>query len=474
MVWFLSLYFLATIFISFWANKRVKTAQDFAVAGGKLPFGISMAALFATWFGSETILGSSVEFVDKGVLGIIEEPVGAALCLLLIGLLIVKPIYKLKLLTIIDFYTLKFGKSVEIVSAIMMIPSYFGWIAAQLLSLGILLNLVSGVPIPIGIIGSGFFVFLYTSIGGMWAISVTDFIQTILIIIGLVIASYLILIKNEGAILIINQPKSDFFNFFPPINNPIGWLHWFAALIAIGLGSLPQQDVYQRVMASKSVKTAIMASFFSAGLYLTIGALPLLIALAVNLKDPSFLPSLTDKQMLVPKAIMHYAPYWVQVLFMGSLISAILSTCSGAILAPATILSENILKPLYPSLSDKRRLISMRLSSFVFAFGGVVLSLQEGSVFKLVGDASIMSLVSLFIPLMYALYSKRLSGLGAVLAMFSGIIAWVMLPDEDNLPPSSLVALGFSWMFMEIGIWIQRSHLDWNLFAKKFNNQKKS
>ena len=136
------LYLLVTVIIGYLASRRIKNATDFAVAGRNLPFFMTSAALFATWFGSETILGASEEFIEHGVIGVIEEPIGAALCLILVGVFYAKRIYRTNALTFSDIFRDRFGKRAEIISALVMIPSFFTWIAAQFLALGLIFQLI--------------------------------------------------------------------------------------------------------------------------------------------------------------------------------------------------------------------------------------------------------------------------------------------------------------------------------------------
>ncbi|MCB0307667.1 MAG: sodium:solute symporter, partial [Calditrichaeota bacterium] len=148
---FIACYLVVTLVIGFWAARRVKSSGDFALAGRRLPMMLAGPALFATWFGSETVMGAPSVFVAEGVLGIIEDPLGAALCLFLAGVLVARPLYKLDILTFNDFYRLRFGRATELVSALFMVPSYFGWIAAQMVAMAILLNVLTGIAIPWGI-----------------------------------------------------------------------------------------------------------------------------------------------------------------------------------------------------------------------------------------------------------------------------------------------------------------------------------
>lgn len=434
---FIALYLLGTLAIGWWASRRVKTTADFVVAGKRLPLFMASCALFATWFGSETVMGASAEFAEHGLLGVIEDPFGAALCLFLAGLLIARPLYKLNLFTFSDFFRLRFSKASEITSAIFMVPSYFSWIAAQIVALAIVLQSVSGLDRAWGVLICTVLVLLYTYIGGMWSVTITDFVQTIAIIVGLAALAIEMVMKAGGFGVMVAAAPEGFFRFFPdPEAKDI--IAWFAAWMTIGLGSIPQQDVYQRVMAAKSERTAVWSCYTSAIMYLSIAFLPLLICYSGRMLYPELAQN--DAQMMIPAMVLQHSSLGMQILFFGALLSAILSTCSGAMLAPATVMGENLIRPLYKEISDAQLLRIMRLSVVGVAVVTGAMALMRNSIYELVGESSALSLVSLFVPLLAGLYWKQASASGAIASMIAGMAVWLVtlfiLPEEpaDTAP----------------------------------------
>src|SRR5262249_43776113 len=131
---------------------RVKSADDFMVAGRSLPLALSSAAVFAMWFGSETVFGASSEFLKGGLYGVIEDPFGAALCLVLFGVFFARKLYALNLLTLGDYFELRFGKNTELVASLFLAPPYVGYIAAQLVAMGLILQAITGLAIWQGVI----------------------------------------------------------------------------------------------------------------------------------------------------------------------------------------------------------------------------------------------------------------------------------------------------------------------------------
>lgn len=440
---------LITVAIGFMASGFVRNAEDFILAGRRLPLILSTSALFATWFGSETVLGASSEFIKHGLYGVIEDPFGASLCLLLVGIFFARPLYRMNILTFGDFYRIKFNRNTEIVSSVFMIPSYFGWIAAQLVALGIILNVVSGLPLVYGILISSALVAAYTFVGGLWAISVTDFMQTIIILIGLILLATTLVNKAGGLESVIDQAPEGYFKFFPD-PNPKDLIYYFAAWITIGLGSIPSQDVFQRIMASKTEKVAVRSSYISAFMYLTVAFLPLLIGLCARILYPELLDG--DEQTILPQTVLLHTNLFVQILFFGALLSAIMSTTSAAILAPASILAENLIKPLIKKqLDSKKHLLLVRLSVLGIAVVATALALYSSNIYQLVGEASSLSLVSLFVPLVAGLYWRRASSFGAIFSMATGMAVWILFENMEVEIPSLIPGLIASGLAMFIG-----------------------
>ncbi len=449
---FIILYLLVTLFIGWWASRRVKTTQDFVIAGRQLPLFIAACALFATWFGSETIMGASTEFVDNGLLGVMEDPFGAALCLFLIGAFFARPLYRMNILTFNDFFRLRFSRRAELITAIIMVPSYFGWIAAQIVAMAFILNSITGIPFLAGIAACTLIVLFYTYIGGMWAVSITDFVQTIMILLGLLMLAFQVGEQAGGFQKVIASAPEGHFRILPD-GDWISVLEYFAAWITIGLGSIPQQDVFQRVMGARSAKTAVQASYLAGIMYLTIGAIPLFIGLCGTILYPEL--QAEDVQNMIPNLVLRHGSLFLQIMFFGALLSAILSTTSGAILAPATVIGENIIKPMYKHVSDKQLLAIMRWAVIGVAVSSAVMAGLKKNIYELVGQSSALSLVSLFIPLVAGLYWKKASDTGLLLSVVLGMAVWLPCEIIGTEIPPLLLGLSASIIGMIAGTFIR-------------------
>lgn len=443
------IYLTITVGIGAWSTRLVKSSNDFVLAGRSLPLFLSASALFATWFGSETIFGASSVYLEEGLQGVIEDPFGGALCLVLFGMFYLRPMYRMGVLTIGDVFKKIFGKKIEFFASVFMVPAYFGYVAAQLVALSLVLGSITDLSLTEGIIISSAIVVFYTFLGGMWAISITDFIQTTMIVVGLVWVAIMIAQEAGGVSAIIAQSPEESFQFFPD-SNPIFWINYFGAWIILGLGSIPSQDIYQRVMSSKSEKVAVQSTYLAGGFYLSFGLLPLFIALGAKVLYPELY--LENQQMLLPTMILAHGGLPIQIVFFGALISAIMSTTSSGLLAPAAIISENLVKPYFGErLKDKNLLWILRANIVFVAIIATTIATMESNIYDLVAGASILMLVSLFVPLTAGLYWKKANASGALLSMFIGMVAYLVADQFESMVPSHLIGLIFSILAMIIG-----------------------
>jgi SSS family solute:Na+ symporter len=436
-------YLIVTVLVGFWASRRVKTSGDYMLAGRSLPIILSSAALFATWFGSETVFGASAQFLDGGLYNVIEDPFGAALCLVLFGLFYTRKFYAMNLLTLGDYFKVRYGKRIELIASIFLAPPYVGYIAAQLVAMGLILNVVTGIELWQGVVISAVVVTAYTFAGGMWAISITDFFQSIVIIVGLFVLAIILSNQAGGFDVVMSGVSTDQLKFFPDFEFKEIVLY-LAAWSVLGLGSIPSQDVFQRAMSSGSARTAEWSCYIAAFLYLTIAMLPLYISLCTKHLYPELVNE--DTQLSLPNMVLAHTAMPVQILFFGSLLSAILSTASSAILAPASIFSENLVRPLAGDrFTDKQFLLLTKLSVLLFSVVATVMACLRSNIYELVGESSVLSLVSLFAPLTFGLYWKRSSRAGAFISMVAGMLTWIIFEVYEtswtSLVPATIVSV---------------------------------
>ena len=436
-------YLLVTIAIGLVAAKRVKSSADFAIAGRHLPLAMIVTTTFATWFGSETVLGIPAKFVNSGLNGVVEDPFGAGSCLILVGVFFAAKLYRMNLLTISDYYRERYGRTVEILCSIIIMVSYLGWVSAQVTALGLVFNLLSGgvVSMPMGMAIGVVSVLAYTLFGGMWSVAITDFIQMIILVVGL--ATLAVFAGNQagGADKVIALAVSqDMFKFLPePELKEI--LFFVAAAITIMFGSIPQQDVFQRVMSANSLHAATKGPIIGGICYILFAFVPMFLVVSALIIMPEKAAQLIqeDPQKVLPTLVMEQMPFVMQVLFFGALLSAIKSCASATLLAPSVTFTENIWRQFFPHQGDKQALLAMRVT--VLVFSGLVLTyailMQGSSIYDMVSGAYQVTLVGAFVPLVFGLYWSKATTQGAIFAIVLGLLAWLlflMTPAGEEFP----------------------------------------
>ena len=436
-------YLLVTIAIGLVAAKRVKSSADFAIAGRHLPLAMIVTTTFATWFGAETVLGIPAKFVNSGLNGVVEDPFGAGGCLILVGLFFAGKLYRMNLLTISDYYRERYGRSVEIFCSIIIMVSYLGWVSAQVTALGLVFNLLSGgvISMPWGMTIGVVSVLAYTLFGGMWSVAITDFMQMIILVVGLATLAVYAGDQAGGADKVIALAVSqDLFKFLPEPNMK-DILFFLAAAITIMFGSIPQQDVFQRVMSANSLNAATKGPIIGGICYILFAFVPMFLVVSALIIMPEQAAQLIeeDPQKVLPTLVMTQMPFIMQVLFFGALLSAIKSCASATLLAPSVTFTENIWRQFFPHQGDKQSLLAMRVT--VLVFSALVLlyaiQMQGSSIYEMVSGAYQVTLVGAFVPLLFGLYWSKATTQGAIFSIALGLSTWLLLlmtPAGEEFP----------------------------------------
>ncbi len=456
------IYLAVTVGIGLYAAQRVRNSRDYLVAGRSLPLYMNMATVFATWFGAETVLGVSSTFLRDGLGGIVADPFGAAFCLIIVALFFARPFYRMELLTIGDFYRKRYNRTVEIGTGVAITLSYLGWTSAQMVALGIVFNTLSAGSIPLtqGIIMGAGIVLVYTLFGGMWSVAFTDLFQTTIIIVGLLYIAMLLadMAGGFGAVweVATAEGKLDFW----PKANLKDWIAFLAAWGTMAIGSIAQQDVFQRVTSAKNEDIAVRGTLIGGTFYLFFAFVPMFIAVSALLIEPDKVHAILaddslDFQLILPQLILNQTPLFAQVMFFGALLSAILSTASGALLAPTAVFTENVLRPLLGGrIDDRQMLLMLRMVLVIFALAVMLFALHsESSMFQMVQNAYKVTLVAAFTPLAFGLFWRRSTPQGAMMSIVFGLVAWGIaeFTAPEALVPPQFIGLGASIFGMVFG-----------------------
>ena len=420
----LSIYVLGLYAIAFSSWKRIQDSEDFIVAARKLNFPLCTATLLATWFGAGTLLTATDEVRHGGLQRAALEPLGAGFCLIVVGLFFARPLWQMKLLTVSDFFRKVFGHQAEIISATIIVPSYFGWIAAQLVALAGILHLFFGFETTTGVLFVTLIALGYTLLGGMWSVTVTDIFQIGLVLAGLIFLGISTLTNLGGGTATIgltrlwNNTPSEM-KYPIPIESGQLLFEWFTVFAVGTLGNIPGQDLMQRVFAARSARIAARACCVAGALYILFGFIPLMLGLSARLIFPG------DLNEAILPALVHalFSPASA-VIFTVVLVSAVLSTIDSAILAPASILSRNVL--MYLNRYGLSPLALTRIAVLIVTFASACIALSGDNAYTLLKNAYELPMVCILAPMTMSLYSKISSPQAATVSMLFGFFSWII------------------------------------------------
>ncbi len=428
-------YIAVMIGIGIWAARKTHSVAEFAVAGRNLPLWLCTATVVATWFGGGTMIGAAGAAYDGGMLGVIADPFGGALCLALVGLFFVRLFRRLRYFSFIEFVEQRFGGLAGLVASMAALMSSLMWVAGMLVAFAVILETLTGVPMLFGIVGGAVVVVVYTSLGGMLAVALTDFVQFVIIAVGLVVLLVVVLIDVGGWSAIAAKLPATTFRMIPLEHSLDRWLLYLRAWVIFGLADIASQSLLQRAMSARSERVAQNSFYLGSLLYLGFGLIPVMLGIIAIVS----MPGLDNAEAVVPALALEHLPPAAIALFVGALLAAIMSSCDSALLSAATIISTNLLPWVKPEPSDALRLAVIRWSIPVGGLIGVAAALNAQVVFDTVLDANMLMLAAVIAPFILGVWWQKANRTGAVAAMATGVVAWIAVSYGRPDWPGDLV-----------------------------------
>lgn len=426
-----AVYMLIMLGVGIFAAKKTHTVTEFMVAGRSMPTWLCSVTIIATWFGGAIMMGGAGAAYDDGMLGVIEDPWGGALALFLIGFFFARLFRRLRIITVVDFMHQRYGGVAALGITITTLFSNIVWVGAMLVAFGLIFESMTGVPMATGIVAGAVVIFIYTAIGGMWAVALTDFIQTTIIIIGLIVLLVVVLIDAGGWGAISPHLDEHTFRMVPLHNTSDQWLAYLRAWTIIGIVDISAQTLFQRAASAKSERVA-QNSFYIGGLgYLSLG----LVAVFLGIIGSVTMPGLESSESVVPElAKAHLHPVAIAV-FVGAVLAAIMSSADSALLACSSVLARNVLPVFKHDPSARLSLLVARWAVPACGIVALIVAMKIQVVFDLMVNANILGLAAIIVPFVLGVWWKKANRTGALAGMGAGLAVWLItLFTAPNLP----------------------------------------
>lgn len=435
-----AVYMIGMLIVGIWAARRNQSAEDFFVAGRSMGLWICSASIMATWIGGGAVLGASGAAYEGGMLAVIADPWGASLGLLLVGLLVITVMRRLRLYTFIEFIEQRYGYTAGTLAAIFNSTGSLIWAGALMVAFGTVTNAITGLPVAWGILIGAGIMLTYTAIGGMWAVAMTDFVQILIIAIGLVILLAVVVTEIGGIGATWSALPSDKLRMIPWDNHPETWTNYLRAWFIIGISNLGAQSLIQRGLSARTESIARRSFYISSVGYLLIGLIPVLLGIL----GAQLLPGVDDQESVIPLLAEAYLHPVLLAVFIGALLAAIMSSADSAMLSASSVITTNILPRLLGTPDPEQHLRWVRITIPLGGIAAALIALKVRAVYELIMYANVLPLAAVTGPFVVALWWPRATRKGGLWGMFMGFLTWMVIELAWPGFPGDLAGLGVS------------------------------
>jgi Na+/proline symporter len=445
-------YLLLQLAIGAWVAPRIHTEQDYLIGGRRLGYPLTIFSIFATWFGAESCIASAARVHREGFSLTSAEPFGYGLTLIAMGVVFAVPLWRRKLTTLADLFLERYGPRVEKLAALLLVPTGLLWAAAQLRGFGHVITTVTALDLDVAILAAAGFCVAYTTLGGLLADAITDLMQGVMVIAGLVLLAVLVVAEHGGLEATMAAVRAHASVAVPA--DPLPPLALLEEWLIPVAGSLLAVELVSRVIAARSPEVARNSALIAGGIYITVGLLPVFVGLAAF----GLVGELADPEQFLPMLARDVLPTAAYVIFAGALISAILSTVDTILLVASGVLMHNVVAPTLGIAGEAQRLRLVRVG--VALLGGVALWLAvvATDVAALVEEASAFGNAGVLVVVSFALFTTFGGPMAATTALVGALasyLGWTLTGAPYPFTGSLLVALVG---YVAVGSWERRRH----------------
>ena len=437
------IYLVIMIAVGIYASRGTHSVTDFLVAGRKLPLWLCSVSVFANWFGSGIMMGATTSAYDRDFLAMVAEPYGSALALLLTGLFFARIYRRTSRLTWVQFFEARYGKFAGVFGSLADTAAGLIWLGGVLFTFGVLAESLTGMPMAAGIFVGLLVIVTYTMIGGMMAVALTDFIQMVILVIGLIGLLAVVLNDVGGWATISAQLPEHTIRTVPIEHTVMNWVDYLHVWMTLGVAGIASNSIIQRALSAKSESVA-QNSFLIATLgYIVIGTIPIMLGLIASVTMPGIEPN----AVLTSIAIEHLHPVFVAI-FVGAILSAFMSTGDSILLSTGAIVSTNLLPIFHSNPSDELRIRVARITILVGAIIAGYVALGAERVVDVIVDSLAPLLAMTIVPFVLCFWWDKANKYGALAGIFGGLTGWGTAALVGTQVPPDLIGFGVSLVSM--------------------------
>ena len=423
------IYVAVMLAVGILAAGKSSSMAEFAVSGRNMSLAVCSISIIATWFGSGPMMGSAAAAYAGNKLEVLRDPLVSGVSLLIAGFFFVRTYRRSNRTTHVEFYETRIGNLAGVISSFVNLIAGAIWLGGVLFAFGVVFNTLTGQPAAFGVLAGTAVIVIYTMFGGLKAVAATDVLQMIFIIVGVVILFLVVVSDAGGWQVIVPQLPEHAYDFTPAGNSFKDWFAYFQVWFSSGLVAIGVLSLVQRAMAARNEQVAQNAFYIAGVSYLLFGMIPVTLGYVATIT----MPGVADANAIVPLlAVEHLHPVVVAI-FVGAVISAIMSTSDSILLGCGTVISVNLLPRVVKDPSDSLRLAVARWSVPVVAVVSLYTAFNTSSVISAIAIAVSIGFAAMSAPFILSIWWSKLNSVGGFSGIGAGFVTFatvkVLLPD---------------------------------------------
>lgn len=447
------IYVLIQFVIGALVSRRMTGEADYILAGRRLGLGLVTFSVFATYFGAEAIVATGGAVYDKGLAGALVDPIAYASAILITGVVFAGLLWRRGLTTFADLFRQRYSPGVERLVVVMLLPGSMIWAAAQIRAFGQVLSANSSMSLVWTITIAAVLVGAYAVVGGLLADAVTDTIQGLAVMLGLILLGLAVANHMGGVAAGLAKVQPEKLDLIEPGDGILSVLERLAVPVC---GTIVAVELISRFLGARSAPVATWGTSLGGAIYLMMGMIPIFL----GLMGPIVMPGIEDPEQTVSKLAEAFLPGAMHIVFVGAVISAILSTVHAALHAPAAQISHNIVVRVLPDVTERQKLWSVRLTVLGLTAFAYVIAVTSHSIRELVETASAFGGAGLFVVAIFALFTRFGGAASAYAGAVSGLLVWAGLKYLTSFSYPYITALLTSAMaYAAVALWCGRAPL---------------
>lgn len=415
LAWILA-YALAQLALGAWISRRVRTSNDFFVAGRSLGPGLLFSTMLAANIGAGSTIGASgLGYRDgySALWWVLSAGIGSIFLAFSVGPAMRRIAAEHDLRTVGEYLELRYGVGVRTtIAALLWVGSIF-ILAGQLIAVSWILNVAAGVPKAVGCIVAGVLVTLYFAAGGLLSSAYVNMVQLTVKMVGFAVAIPFALSATGGwKGLRAVQPTLDYWN--PWQGGESGLVY----LAMLGPAFLVAPGLLQKIFGARDDRTVRIGVGLNGVALMLYASVPVLLGMMARVQ----FPDLAQPELALPTLLMQSVPVAVGTLGLAAVFSAEVSSADAVLFSLTTSLSQDLYKRFYrPEATDSQLLRVTRLTALVGGAAGVAIALVAANVVSALSIFYTIMGVSLFVPIIAGLYLRHTTSLDAMAAIITGM-----------------------------------------------------